>query len=72
LAASYAFGIVRNHPFVDGNKRTGLVLAFVFLELNGVVVRAGEEEACEVFMQLAEGSLTEAALARWLARNPGA
>jgi death on curing protein len=69
LAAAYAFGIVRNHPFVDGNKRTGLLLAFVFLELNGIEVRASEEDAYSVFMQLAEGLLTEPALARWFAKN---
>ncbi len=71
LAASYAFGIVRNHPFVDGNKRTGLVAAFVFLELNGLDVHASEEDACRVFMSLASGDLSERALSEWLATNCG-
>lgn len=69
LAAAYAFGIVRNHPFADGNKRTGLVIAFVFLELNGMEVRASEEDAYEVFLSLAAGRLTESALAKWLAEH---
>lgn len=69
LAASYAFGIVKNHPFVDGNKRTGLIVAFAFLELNGFEVRATEEDAYQVFMRLASGTLTEAALSRWLTQN---
>jgi death-on-curing protein len=69
LAAAYAFGIVRNHPFVDGNKRTGLVLAFVFLDLNGVEIRASEEDALRIFIDLASGALTETALARWFAES---
>ena len=69
LAASCAFGIVRNHPFVDGNKRTGLVVAFTFLELNGIEVRASEEDAYETFMSLASGKLTEKALSQWLEKN---
>lgn len=71
LAASYAFGIVRNHPFVDGNKRTGLVVAFTFLELNGVEVNASEEDAYEVFMSLASGDLSEKSLSGWLEENSG-
>ncbi len=69
LAASYAFGIVRNHPFVDGNKRTGLIAAFTFLDLNGMQVTASEQEGYQVFMALAAGNLSEAELARWLERN---
>lgn len=69
LAAAYAFGIVRNHPFADGNKRTGLVAAFVFLELNGMEVTASEEDAYAAFMDLAAGKLSEAVLARWLSEN---
>lgn len=71
LAAAYAFGIVKNHPFVDGNKRTGLVIAFVLLELNGLEIHASEEDAYQVFMQLASGAMTETALARWLEKNSG-
>lgn len=69
LAASYAFGIVRNHPFMDGNKRTGLVLAFTFLELNGLEVRASEEDAYETFMKLASGKLSEKTLSQWLEKH---
>ena len=69
LGAAYAFGIVRNHPFADGNKRTGLVVAFVFLELNGMEVRASEEDAYAIFLSLAAGRLTESALAEWLTGN---
>lgn len=71
LAASYAFGIVRNNPFIDGNKRTGLLIAFTFLELNGAEVHASEEEAYEVFMKLASGALSEEALGKWLSENSG-
>lgn len=69
LAAAYAFGIVRNHPFADGNKRTGLVVAFVFLEMNGMEVHASEEDAYTVFLSLTAGRHTEEALAEWLAEN---
>jgi death on curing protein len=69
LAAGYAFGIVRHHPFVDGNKRTGLVVAFVFLALNGIEVIATEGDAYQVFIDLASGKLTEKTLTEWLAKN---
>ena len=69
LAASYAFGIVRKHPFVEGNKRTGLVVAFTFLELNGREVRTSEEDAYETLMSLASGKLTEKSLSQWLEKN---
>jgi len=66
LAASYAFGIARNHPFVDGNKRTALVSSFTFLELNGYEVGAPEADAVLAFVDLAAGKLSEKDLARWL------
>lgn len=69
LAASYAFGIVRNHPFLDGNKRMGLVTAFTFLKLNGIEVLATEEDAYQVFMSLASGSLSETELSAWIEEN---
>lgn len=75
LAASYAFGIARNHPFIDGNKRTALVCCFTFLELNGRTVAAPEADAVVTFMELAAGKLSEDALAAWLERHcakPGA
>jgi death-on-curing protein len=69
LAAAYGAGIVRNHPFVDGNKRTGLMAAFVFIERNGSRVTATQEEAYVAFYDLAAGKLSEDALARWLEAN---
>src|SRR5882672_4989855 len=69
LAAAYAFGIARNHPFLDGNKRTALVCAFAFLHLNGQEVTAPEPEAALTFLALAEGKLTESALAAWLKQH---
>lgn len=65
LAASYAFGIARNHPFVDGNKRTAWVVARLFLALNDVDLRFGKEEAVLTVLALAAGELSEEALAGW-------
>jgi death-on-curing protein len=65
LAASYAFGIARNHAFVDGNKRTALVVAEGFLRLNGLKVVAPPEEKYFVYLRLADGSLSEAELTAW-------
>jgi death on curing protein len=69
LAAAYAFGIARNHPFIDGNKRTALVSAFAFLELNGWEVRAPEADATVTFLLLAEGKLSESMLAEWIEQH---
>jgi len=69
LAASYAFGIVKNHPFIDGNKRTGFIVAVVFLELNGYKFRAGEVDATLQTLALAAGDISEAAFAAWLKTN---
>ena len=69
LAAAYAFGISSNHPFVDGNKRTAMQVAFVFLEFNGILLRATQQEACLAFLSLAAGQMTEAELARWFAEH---
>jgi death-on-curing protein len=66
LAASYAFGIARNHAFIDGNKRTAAVVCETFLELNGFVLDATDAELYPVFLSLAEGSLSESDLATWL------
>jgi death-on-curing protein len=65
LAAAYAFGIVRNHPFVDGNKRTGFVAAATFLLLNGFDLNTSEQEVVRTFWRLADGSLSERELAAW-------
>lgn len=66
LAAAYAFGIARNHPFVDGNKRTALVTCRLFLLLNSCDIVTTAEELYETFLSLAEGSITELELTEWL------
>jgi death-on-curing protein len=66
LAASYAFGIARNHPFVDGNKRTAFVALEVFLDLNGLELDATDEDCVLATLRLAAGQLDEAALAQWI------
>lgn len=69
LAASYAYGIVKNHPFVDGNKRTGFIAAAVFLELNGYAFHASEVDAALQTLALAAGEVSEAAYSDWLKVN---
>jgi death on curing protein len=69
LAAAYAFGICRNHPFVDGNKRTAMAVAFLFSEFNGAEVTATQEDAYLTFLSLAAGSLSEEDLTIWFAKN---
>ena len=69
LAASYAFGLVKIHPFIDGNKRTGFIVAVLFLELNGCQFFAGEVDATVRTLALAAGDMTEAAYAQWLKAN---
>jgi death on curing protein len=69
LAAAYAFGLARNHPFVDGNKRTALVASFLFLYANGFKVTCTQEERVVRFLALAAGNLEEAALADWFRSN---
>ena len=69
LAASYAAGIILNHPFIDGNKRTGFMLAATFLELNGLEFTATEESVVENTLALAAGKLKEAGYAAWLKTN---
>lgn len=66
LAAAYAVGIAKNHAFVDGNKRTAFVAAVVFLERNGLRLNASEGEATIVMLRVAQGSMTEKQLTRWL------
>ena len=66
LASSYAFGISRNHPFVDGNKRTAWVLARTFLLVNGKDFNGAEEDAISTMLALASGNLAEADFASWL------
>lgn len=69
LAAAYAFGLVRNHPFLDGNKRIGFATAVLFLELNGRVFTATEVDAVVQTLALAAGALDEAGYSAWLKRN---
>lgn len=69
LAAAYAFGIARNHPFVDGNKRTALVVALTFLLVNGLKVTAPRDDRYFIFYDLAAGKLSEEELAHWLETN---
>lgn len=66
LAAAYAFGLARAHPFADGNKRTAFLAAIIFLGLNGKDLDATEVEVVQVMTALASGSLGEAALAGWM------
>jgi len=66
LAAAYATGIIEGHPFVDGNKRTGFILAALFLEINGTKFDAPEVEVVVQTIGLASGKVTEAEYARWL------
>jgi len=65
LAAAYTAGIVKNHPFVDGNKRTGFLAGAAFLELNGLRLTATEPEATQIIFGLAAGNLSELQLAEW-------
>ena len=67
LAAAYAVGVVRNHPFVDGNKRVGFMLAYIVLVRNGYRLAAGEAAATRAVLDLASGALSETHFARWLA-----
>jgi death on curing protein len=69
LAAAYGFGIARNHPFIDGNKRVAFQAMYVFLGLNGMRIDAEEPEVVRVILALAAGDLTELALAEWLRLN---
>ena len=72
LASRYAFGISRNDPFLDGNKRTSLVVAELFLRLNGLDLSATDADCVTTFLQLAAGDLTEDQLAEWIAANSAA
>ncbi|HEV2961737.1 MAG TPA: type II toxin-antitoxin system death-on-curing family toxin [Candidatus Angelobacter sp.] len=69
MATAYTAGIVRNHPFVDGNKRTGFVVGILFLELNGYHFTASEEDAAQAVLELAAGNLNEAGYSSFLRSN---
>jgi death-on-curing protein len=69
LAAAYAFGIARNHPFVDGNKRAAFGSMIVFLGLNGIDLDVPPEDATAIILEVAAGEIDEDGLARWLRDN---
>jgi death-on-curing protein len=69
LAAAYGFGIAKNHPFVDGNKRAAFASIVVFLGLNGIDLMVPPENATAIILSLAAGEVSEASLARWIRDN---
>ena len=69
LGAAYAFGIARNHPFVDGNKRAAFAALGTFLKANGRTLTATKVDATRTFLRLAAGEITEEELAAWVERN---
>jgi death-on-curing protein len=69
LAAAYGYGIARNHPFVDGNKRTALLSIYTFLGINGIDFVVPEADAAAMILSLAAGDVSEENLARWIADN---
>jgi death on curing protein len=69
LAAAYAYGLIQNHPFNDGNKRLGFIAAALFLELNGLELRCDQTEAIHMMFSVAAGKTNETDLARWLRAN---
>ncbi len=69
LAAAYAFGIAKNHPFVDGNKRASLLALVVFLRKNGIAFQVPEAEAAAAILSLAAGEIDEMILAQWIRDN---
>lgn len=69
LAAAYAFGISSNHPFVDGNKRSALLVSFAFLDVNGLEVTASQEDAFLTILGLAAGEISLEQLAQWFEYN---
>ncbi|MFT6794488.1 MAG: death-on-curing protein [Rubritalea sp.] len=69
LAASYAFGIIKNHPFIDGNKRTGFIASALFLQMNGHRLIATEEKALHQTVALAASAITEQQYAQWLSTS---
>jgi death on curing protein len=69
LAAAYAFGLAKNHPFIDGNKRVAFVAMMLFLRLNGVRFAPTQEESTAIILGLAAGEIGEAGIARWIRDN---
>ena len=69
MAAAYLFHIIKNHPFIDGNKRTGLVSALIFLELNNIQFIAEENHIEEMVLNVAKGKVFKPEIAPWLEKN---
>lgn len=69
LAAAYSFGVIRNHPFVDGNKRAGFIAGAMFLELNGYAFSASDIEVVEMTLKAAAGEVSEEEFSCWLKAN---
>ena len=69
LAASYGYGIARNHPFIDGNKRTAFVAALLFLAFNDFSLQASDTDKVIVMLKVAAGEITEAEFASWIRKN---
>ncbi len=69
LAAAYGYGIAKNHPFIDGNKRTSLLALYTFLGINGVNFIVPEADAAAIILSLAAGEVSEDGLARWIRDN---
>lgn len=71
MAAAYLFHIVRNHPFIDGNKRTGAVASVVFLMMNGVELHADEDTFAKMVLSVAEGKIDKAGITQFFRNNSG-
>lgn len=69
LAAAYAFGIARNHPFIDGNKRVAFLAMMIFLRLNGIAFTPSQADAAAAILALAAGEVEEEGLTRWIRDN---
>jgi death on curing protein len=69
LAAAYGFGLAKNHPFIDGNKRAAFAAIIVFMAKNGIPIDPAPTDATHTVLELAAGNLTEPALAEWIAQN---
>ena len=69
LATAYIYGILKNHPFIDANKRTAFMTGFVFLNRNGKLMTAPEAETTQAILKLTDGNMTEAEFTHWLKKN---
>jgi death-on-curing protein len=69
LAAAYAYGLAKNHPFVDGNKRIAFIAMVAFLRKNGVAFRPGQAESTAIILSVAAGEVSEESLTRWIGDN---